>query len=316
MDAPPTPPPLEKWLVAIRPFALPASSMPVLFGSVLAATCGGASFNIPLFLLSLVAMVALHSGANMLNDVNDFRRGLDTVPTPVSGAIVRGWLSDRQVLTGAVVLLTAGALIGLLLVAWRGLPILWMGLAGVVIGVLYTATPAALKYHALGDLAVFLDFGLLGALGAWTVQTRQPSWLPVVWAVPMSLLVVAILHANNWRDISTDTGRRVSTVASLLGDRGSLAYYGVLIFAPFAIVTVFVALRFVAPGARFGMPAAFLVTWVALPMALSRWRRARARAAPARPLDFVALDGATAQLDLAFGLLCTLALVIHALWHR
>ena len=298
----------RKWLISTRPFALSASAMPVIFGAAAAVAVGGAHLDIPLFILSLLAMMILHSAANMLNDVFDFRKGLDVEPTPVSGAVVRGLLSPEQVLRGAIAMIAAGSLIGLY-IAWRvGPPILWIGLTGVAVGVFYTGAPVALKYHGLGDLAVFLDFGLLGALGALTVQAGSLSWLPDIWAVPMSLLVVGILHANNWRDIGGDTGKRVTTMASMLGDRGSLVYYGVLVFGPFALVAAYVATRF--------MPPAFLITLLAIPMAVTRWRRALNRAAPKHPLDFIALDGATAQLNLVFGLLCTVALGVHVLVMR
>jgi 1,4-dihydroxy-2-naphthoate octaprenyltransferase len=238
----------------------------------------------------------------MLSDVTDFRTGLDREATPVSGAIVRGYLTDRQVQRAAILLLLAGSVIGLWLVRQVGLPLLWIGLAGFLIGVAYTQGPA-LKYHALGDPAVFLDFGILGALGAWTVQTGHPSFLPVLWAVPMSLLVVGILHANNWRDISTDRERAgITTVAALLGDRGSLAYYGALIFAPFILVTL---LAGVGRSYAWGLPWPTLLVWLSFPLALGRWRKACRRASPVQPMDFITLDGATAQLNLAFGLLCT-----------
>lgn len=284
--------------------------MPVLFGTALACTVGGAPFSLPRFVLALLAMIALHSGSNMLNDVCDARRGLDTVPTPGSGAIVRGWMTARQVLGGAVGLLAAGSLLGLFLV-WRvGLPVLWIGLVGLGIGVFYTVGPVSLKYRGLGDVAVFLDFGVLGALGAWTVQAGRPSLLPAAWAVPMSLLVVAILHANNWRDMASDGSRQVRTLAARLGDHGSLAYYGFLVFSPFVLVLALVALRWFAPAAPLGMPPAFLLTWLALPAAVDRWRRALRRRDPRGPMDFMALDAATAQLNLAFGLLCSAAPVL------
>ena len=155
---------------------------------------------------------------------------------------------------------------------------------------------------------MFLDFGILGALGAWTVQTGSTAWLPIVWAVPMSMLVVGILHANNWRDIGGDTGKHIRTMASMLGDRGSLIYYGLLVFGPFALVAAYIVLGV--------MPRSFLITGLALPMAVTRWRRALNRAAPKQPHDFVALDGATAQLNLAFGLLCTVSLILHAIARR
>jgi 1,4-dihydroxy-2-naphthoate octaprenyltransferase len=224
--------------------------------------------------------------------------------TPVSGAIVRGWLSTGAVTRVSILLFAAGSAIGLGLAAVTGLPLLLVGAAGVAVGAGYTL----LKYHALGDLAVFLNFGLLGALGAWIVQTRSFSWLPVVWTVPMALLVIAILHANNWRDIATDGDRRVRTFASVLGDRGSEAYYAFLIFGSMAIVLAYVAGPRLAGGPLPALPWTFGVVLLALPRALVLWGRARRRRAPRQPMDFVILDGATARYNLVFGLLCTAAL--------
>ena len=131
----------------------------------------------------------------------------------------------------------------------------------------------------------------------------------------LSLLVIGILHANNWRDIAGDTGKSVRTVASLLGDRGSLLYYGFLIFAPYVLVLLMMAAtRLSALGPV--MPATFVLTVLALPLSLRLWKRALRRAAPAHPLDFVALDAATGQLSLAFGLLCTVAVLLRPLLSR
>ncbi len=304
---------LKTWLVAIRPFALPASTMPVIFGTTAAYVLGGATFQPLPALAALVAMMALHSGANVLSDVYDFRYGLDAQVTPVTGAVARGWLTPRQALAGAGVLLALGAALGALL-AWRVGAALWLiGGAGLLIGVCYTTPPVALKYHALGDLAVFLDFGILGSLGAWTVQTGRPAWAPAIWAVPMALLVIGILHANNWRDIAGDGEKDVHTIARLLGDRGSLGYYGTLLFAPFLIVSALVVWGLMQPAAALGLPWTFAMILLALPAALRCWRKALRRAAPAQPMDFVTLDGATAQFNLQFGLLCTAALIAYGL---
>jgi 1,4-dihydroxy-2-naphthoate octaprenyltransferase len=177
------------------------------------------------------------------------------------------------------------------------------------VGVSYTL----LKARALGDLAVFLDFGLLGAAGAWIVQANSFSWLPVLWTAPMALLVIAILHANNWRDIATDGDKRVTTIAGLLGDRGSLGYYGCLIFAPFIIDLAFIAGPRLAGGRHRPMPLTFLIVLLALPNALRLWGRAVRRGAPRRPMDFVILDGATASHNLLFGLLSTIAVVLEGI---
>jgi len=301
---------LKEWLVAARPWALPASTMPVVFGTALAIVIGGARFSPLRFLWAIATMMALHSAANMLSDVFDFRHGLDRDVTPVSGAIVRGWLTDRQVLRGSLVLFTLGTGSGLLLARATGKSLFIVGVIGVAVGALYTF----LKARALGDPAVFLNFGLLGAAGAWVVQTRAFSWLPVLWTVPMALLVIAILHANNWRDILTDGEKRVTTVAGVLGDRGSLAYYGCLIFAPFLIDLALIVVPRLVGGPMRPMPLTSLVVLLALPSALRLWGRALRRTAPRSPLDFAVLDGATAKHNLVFGLLSTAAVILEGIF--
>jgi len=298
---------LKKWVIAGRPWSFPASTMPVAFGTALAVVAGGARFAPLRFLWALATMVVLHAAANMLSDVYDFRNGLDRDVTPVSGAIVRGWLTDRRVFRGAAVLFVLGAVSGLGLAAASGPALYAIGGTGLFVGVFYRL----LKAHALGDFAVFLDFGLLGAAGAWVVQTRTFSWLPVIWTVPMAMLVIAILHANNWRDIASDGERKVMTVAGHLGDRGALAYYGVMIFGPFAIDLALILIPRLAGGPLRPMPLTFALVFLALPNALRLWGRALRRAAPRRPMDFIVLDGATANHNLVFGLLSTAAVLLE-----
>ena len=301
---------IKKWIIAARPWSLPASTMPVIFGTSLAVVIGGANLAPFRFLLAFLAMIILHSAANMLSDVFDSRRGLDKDVTSVSGAIVRGWLPAGAVAAGSAVLFAIGIGIGLVLVAVTGRVLLIIGAVGVLIGASYTA----LKYHAFGDLAVFLNFGILGSLGAWVVQTGRFSWIPVIWTVPMAMLVSAILHANNWRDIVSDTERRVRTFASILGDKGSLTYYGFLLFGSMAIIFGLMLIPRLISPALVPMPFTFVVILLALPRTLHLWGRALRRRAPRRPLDFVILDGATANYNLVFGLLCTAALWLQFLF--
>jgi len=308
----PTPSFFTKWRVATRPFALPASTMSVIFGTMLANTIGDVEFNFLFFLAAFFGMAFLHTGSNLLNDVFDFKKGIDKQVNPVSGAVVREWISPGEALKGGLLFLGVGTLIGLYLVSQVGLPILWIGLIGVLIGVLYTWGPLPLKFNALGDLAVFLNFGILGSLGAWTVQTGTLSWTPVIWAIPMSLLVVGILHANNWRDITADTGGGIQTAASVLGDRRSEAYYCFLLLFPFAFILLVILLSWAA-GLHPRMPFTFLIIFLILPKAFRLIKKAKLRATPEQPMDFIALDGETAQFNLMFGLLCTLALGLDAL---
>ena len=303
---------VKTWLVATRPFALPASAMPVVFGTVLAVTVGGAKFNLWLFLCALFGMMFLHTGANLLNDVYDFKNKLDQHINPVSGAVVRGWITPKEGLIASILFFVAGGVLGYVLYASVGTQLLWIGLAGVIIGVIYSCGPFVLKHNALGDLAVFLDFGVLGALGAWTVQTGTYSWVPALWAVPMSLLVIGILHANNWRDIESDREGGIKTMASLLGEKGSEFYYKILLFGPFVIILALLVVTWSA-GIKPVMPVTFIVTFLAFPLAIKLYKKGAERHNSENPLDFLALDGATAQFNLAFGLLCSVALGLDAL---
>lgn len=308
MNAQTVPSACKVWLTGCRPWSWPASIVPVLFGTALAAYAGHA-FHPLGFAGALLAMVALHSGANLYSDAQDLERGLDKLGEvcPVTGAVARGWLTPRRARHGALALFAAGSALGLLLALAAGPALLAIGLAGLAVGAFYSQ----LKYRALGDLAVFLNFGPLATAGAWTVQTGSFSPLPAFWAVPAGLIVIAILHANNWRDMDSDRTGRIRTMAGLLGDSGSLAYYRLLLLVPFAYTAAGLALSRSGVGPR--LPWSLLLVFLALPLALSRIRRAELRRAPAAPLDFVTLDGGTARLNMAFGLLATAGLLLGRL---
>jgi 1,4-dihydroxy-2-naphthoate octaprenyltransferase len=128
----------------------------------------------------------------------------------------------------------------------------------------------------------------------------------------MGLLVSAILHANNWRDTLSDKERRVNTVAGLLGDKGSLVYYGFLLFFGFVFDPALIIIPRLA-GQHQPMPWTFLAVFLALPSALKLLGRALRCRAPRRPMDFIILDGATANHNLVFGLLSTAAVWLEAL---
>jgi 1,4-dihydroxy-2-naphthoate octaprenyltransferase len=132
----------------------------------------------------------------------------------------------------------------------------------------------------------------------------------------MSMLVVAILHANNWRDSVSDREKRVTTVASQLGDKGALVYYGFLLFGSMAIVIGLTFVPRIISSRLIAMPFTFLIVLLALPRTLSLWGRARRRNSPRKPMDFIILDGATASYNLIFGLLCTAAAWLHFLLSR
>jgi 1,4-dihydroxy-2-naphthoate octaprenyltransferase len=271
---------------ATRPFAFTVTLVPVLLGALLAPT-----FSWGWLGLTLAAALLLHAGVNVLSDNFDYRRGADTWRVLGSSRVlVDGLMGVTEHLLWGLLLLGLGCALGIALAGLRGLPVLGFGLAGVLLGLFYTAPPLGLKYRALGDVAVFLAFGPLMAMGAYFVQAQELSWRAGVLAVPAGLLTIGILHGNNFRDILEDRKAGYTTVAGLLGPRGSSLYYLLLVAGAYGATAAFVAAGWLSPWC--------LMVLATLPYA---WRNVRIAFRPAR-VAFTWLDLLTAQLHLLFGL--------------
>lgn len=286
------------WRTAIRPFAYSASALPLLVGFAMARSIG-----VPprwgLLALALCGVLCLHTAANLLNDVFDHRRGLDRDVHPHSGAVVRGWIGERQALLLAGTLLPAGLGCGLALYAATDAVTLWLGLSGIALALGYTGPGRCLKYSGWGDPAILAAFGILPVFGSWWLQARVWSWTPVLWSLPLGSLAVAILHANNWRDLATDAAGGCRTTAGRLGESGSRRYYQLLVVLPFVVVALLGAARHL--GACRVAPAQFAWPLAALPVALRLVAAARRPGAPPE-----ALDARTAHLQGLFALLTLL----------
>lgn len=279
---------------AIRPFAFPATLAPVLIGSLLAPT-----FVWWKFLLVLFGTMIAHAGVNIISDYVDWKRGADTWRVLGSSRVlVDGIMSPRSHRTLGIALLFVAAIIGALLVSVSGSAVWLLMALGAAIGVFYTVPPIGLKYRALGDVAVFLAFGPLMALGAYYVQTGTLDWLPVWLSIPIGLLTIAILHGNNYRDIAEDRAAGYQTLASLLGPRRSAYYYVVLLAGAYASVLLFITLGW--------LPLWASVVFLTLPMA---WRNIKVAFNHAR-VAFSFLDMLTAQLHLQFSLALAAAIAL------
>jgi 1,4-dihydroxy-2-naphthoate octaprenyltransferase len=292
------------WLTAVRPFAYTASVLPVLIGMAVAAAAGYPP-RWGLFALTLLGVVSFHTTANLLNDAADFTRGLDAEVLPTSGAIVRGWLTVAQVARAARLFLAIGVLCGAVLVWKAGWVVLALGLAGGSLALMYTRTGFCLKYAGWGDPVIFVTFSMLPLFGTYWVQARAFSWLPFLWSVPAGSLAVAILHANNWRDLDRDRPAGCRTVAGRLGPDGSARYYRGLVMLPYAIVAGALLGRTVG-GCFSGCPASTGLVFLSFPLALALARTG------AEPVRLARLDSATARLHLLFGLLLVVGLLLRA----
>lgn len=198
-------------------------------------------FNLWTFALALIGALLLQIGANLINEYYDFRRGAEELKQTGQGMILKmGLLGPRAVLTGAVLTVLGGVMIGLYLVLQSGPLLLWIGMGGVLVVILYTAGPFPLAYNGLGEAAVGLFMGPLMVLGAYYVMAAQFSWTPVLAGIPIGLMSAAILDANNVRDIEADRAVNKRTLAVLLGERAARWEYALLVAGAYATVAALV----------------------------------------------------------------------------
>jgi 1,4-dihydroxy-2-naphthoate octaprenyltransferase len=207
---------LRLWLLAARPRTLPAAISPVLVGTALAGSED--VFRALAFVAALVGSVFIQIGTNLSNDYSDARRGADTEdrlgPVRVTAG---GLMPPKRVLVGTYVAFGIAVAAGLYLAAVAGWELLVVGVASILAGVLYTGGPRPYGYEGLGELFVFLFFGIVAVAGSYFVQTEELRWEAFALAVPVGLLAAAILVVNNVRDIDTDRRAGKRTLAVKLG---------------------------------------------------------------------------------------------------
>jgi 1,4-dihydroxy-2-naphthoate octaprenyltransferase len=303
---------LKLWLMAARAYSFPASIIPVLFGSVLAVFLNpDISFNYFLFFLTLAGSVSAQIGTNLINDIYDFRIGIDKedkeLGIPHGGSMVMsmGIFSEKQMKAGAFISLAVALLIGLYIFSvvqnnW----ILYLIIFGFLSAVFYTAAPVALKYKALGDIQVILSFGVGMTLGAFIVQTGYFDWRPLVFSIPIGLLIDAILHSNNIRDINFDGKFGVKTLPILIGEHASKIFYYFLIIGAYLSVIIFVLLgelHWLALISLITLPAA--IKLIKMLDGLPHEPQARFEFGSKHIMM-------TAQLNMSFGITLTLGLLI------
>lgn len=287
----PIPSRAHAWVMAARPATLPAAIAPVLVGTAVAVHAH--HVRVLPFLAALVAAMLIQVGTNFANDLFDFHKGADTVarlgPVRVTQS---GLISPREVARAMAVTFGAAVLVGLYLVILGGWPILLVGLASIAAGILYTGGPWPLGYHGLGDVFVFVFFGLVAVSGTYYVQAGAVSATAVAAAVPVGLLATAILIVNNVRDMETDRGAGKRTLAVRLGRRATRAQYAVVVGGAYVVPP----LMWLAHAAS----ALVWLPWLTVPLAY------RLIGTVATREDGPTLNGAlkgTGHLHLLFGIL-------------
>ena len=285
------------WLMAARPRTLPAAVAPVLVGTALAWTEG--TFKVLTFLAALIGALFIQVGTNLSNDYSDARRGADTEdrlgPVRVTAG---GLVPPRQVLVATYVAFAVAVLAGVYLIATAGWELLAVGAASILAGVLYTGGPRPYGYEGLGEVFVFLFFGVVAVAGSYFAQTETLEWEALVLAVPVGLLASAILVVNNVRDLETDRRAGKRTLAVRLGRERARVLFAAMIAGAFVTAPLPWPLGALSPW--------LLLCWLAMPLAVPVVRTVRTRT------DGPALNGAlagTGQLQLAFCVLLSAGLL-------
>src|SRR5574340_1814184 len=188
----------KAWLIASRPRTLPAAASPVILGSAVAFADG--TFRLWPALAALAGGLLLQIGANISNDYFDFKKGADTAarvgPVRVTQS---GLLTPRQVIAGMIVVFSLAALIGVYLIIEGGWPLAVMGAAAILAALAYTGGPYPLGYNGLGEVFVFIFFGLVATLGSYYVQAHTVSAAALYASISIGLLIVAILRSEERR---------------------------------------------------------------------------------------------------------------------
>lgn len=281
---------LHAWKVAIRPPTLLLALVPVGLGTAVAAVHGGTRWDAAL--AALIGAMLLQIAANVANDVFDFRKGADTEhrlgpPRAAAG----GLLSPAELFAGLAVVLASALAVGVYLGFIAGWPMLVLGLAAMASAVAYTAGPFPLGYHGLGDVFVFVFFGIAAVVGTTYVQTQTIEPLSILLSLPVGALAMAVLNVNNVRDLATDREAGKLTLAVRLGPRAARVYYIALIVVAYTAVGVAIALGWLSLWG--------LAVVGSLPMAV-RWVR---RVWTGEGAELNPALGGTVKLQLLFGVL-------------
>ncbi|HTI15240.1 MAG TPA: prenyltransferase [Dictyobacter sp.] len=301
---------IQIWIDGARFKYIPLSLMPVILGSVLAWTNTITSahlvgiFDISLFIGSIIAVILLQIGANLINDYYDYLKGVDTSNTFGPGGLIeQGHIKPTNVLKTGLVFLGIGAIIGLVVSLEGGPFVCLFGLIALLCAYFYSATKYSLSNLGLTELVSFLIFGPCLTLGAYMIQTKGSVSNDVfLYSLPLGLLAAAIVHTNNMRDLEGDVHAGRHTLASILGLTWSRVIYIALVILAYAVIAV--------RGIPHGAPHLILITFWTLPVAVVNITGA-IRTQIAAGFQQIMLQ--TRSILIAFSILLIVALLFSAL---
>lgn len=290
----------KEWFLATRPWSFPASAMPVLV-MLFYLFWNGAEIHWGYGIWALLNIVVFHASGNTWSDYFDYKKGVDADDTYGNKTLTSGQFASSEIRNLALGLLLFASVFGVTLIFLTGLPLLYIGIGGVICTMLYPF----FKYRALGDVTIFMAYSFLPTIGTSYVATGAVDWSWWVVGIPVGLITVSILHSNNLRDTATDKRAGITTFASIVGAKISVVLYLLEVLVPFVSVAVCVVLKY--------LPVWTLLALVALKPAISACKSMVMFKKTGDNGLIANLDQSSAQLQLAFGLLLTVGLVLGAL---
>ena len=289
----------EQWFFAVRPWSFPASAMPILV-TLAYLYWTGVDMNWGYGVWALINMILFHVAGNVWSDYHDFRKSVDREDTIGATTLTSGMFKPHEIRNLAIGVFIISVAAGICLVFLTGLPLLWVGLAGAALTLLYPM----LKYNAFGDVDILLTFAFLPTIGTSYVTTGAIDWNVLLIALPVGLITDGILHSNNTRDMVPDKRAEIRTLAMGLGTKASAIMYSVEVLFPFVWVVACVIMK--------AMPWPVLAALVAFPIALGCSRTMMR--VPEEGVDVILdLDQRTAKLQMVFSLLLSIAFVVSRL---
>lgn len=292
----------SRWITVTRPWSFPASLMPaiVAFGYAyfLANSSLGMEVNWSYGVIALLGAVLFQAGGNLVSDYFDYIYHVDREEMyGTNRHIVDRVLMPKQVIIYGLILVLLGSGIGVFLVGKTGMPLLVIGAAGFFFSIFYYR----FKYQALGDLVIFVVYGLLISLGTLYVLSGEINYEILAVTTPIGLLITAILHANNTRDMLQDAVAQISTPAMVIGLSASRVYYASMLVLSYVGTILLIVADL--------LPIASVLTLLSIPLAIRNVREMNS--AQMDSLELIqALDGKTAQLVMLYGVLLVVSLFL------
>ena len=293
---------MKKWFLITRPWSFVVSATPVVATTVyLLYKYGAGNIDWINAVLALVGIILFHAAGNLHSDYYDYKTGIDNPDAFCVQSLLNGEFKPSQYRNFSWILLALGIVIGLILTLRSSWMLLVIGGIGCLLTLLYPWT----KFHALGDLDIFIIFGILPMLGTSLVVTGAVDYSTLLLAIPVGCITVAVLHANNTRDIPTDTKAGAKSFASVIGPAASVWDYIILISLPIIYTIVVTILGY--------FPWWCLLIMLSLPIVIKNIRQAL-RFKVDGIAAFNQLDLMTAKLQMISGITLCLGFILGAIF--